>query len=99
VEHFGRNGYIEESTGFESQPLTYALQRTANDQLTVNFENNKITMFMPEAMASEWTATDRVGFENNKAAIYLLIEKDFTCLDNVTEDQRDHYPNPLLKGS
>jgi hypothetical protein len=31
--------------------------------------------------------------------LYLLVEKDYTCLDNVEEDQSDNYPNPLLKKS
>jgi hypothetical protein len=52
-------------------------------------------MFMPNAMAEEWTSTDQVGFENNGGQLYLLIEKDFKCLDNVAEDQSDNYPNPL----
>ena len=34
-------------------------------------------------------------FENNHGTLHLLIEKDFICLDNVTEDQSDNYPNPL----
>jgi hypothetical protein len=26
--------------------------------------------------------------------LFLLIEKDFVCLDNTFEDQSDNYPNP-----
>jgi len=50
---------------------------------------------MPDSMTEEWTSTDRIGFENNDGQLYLLIEKDFKCLDNVAEDQSDNYPNPL----
>jgi hypothetical protein len=46
-------------------------------------------------MAVEWASTDRVGYESNHNQMYLLIEKDFKCLDNVAEDQSDNYPNPL----
>lgn len=99
VARFAESGYIEESTGFELQPLVYALQHTAKDQLWTNFENNKITVYMPEAMAAEWVTTERIGFENSQSPITLLIEKDFTCLDNVAEDQSDNYPNPLLINS
>ena len=27
--------------------------------------------------------------------LYLLLEKDFQCLDNSIEDQTDNYENPL----
>jgi hypothetical protein len=99
VEHFAREGYIEEIVEFGLQSLRYALKRDAGHDLAADFEHNKITIYMPEAMAAEWTSTDRVGFEKCDARIYLLVEKDFKCLDNVAEDQSDHYPNPLLKGS
>jgi hypothetical protein len=57
--------------------------------------NNKIIVFMPYSCCEEWLETDRVGFEQ-KGSLYLLIEKDFQCLDNVAEDQSDNYPNPSL---
>jgi hypothetical protein len=41
--------------------------------------------------------TDKVGFENNDGEVQLLIEKDFTCLDNVADDQSDNYPNPMAE--
>jgi len=94
---FKREGYIEEAITFASQRLVYALQRAVVDELTASFHDNKITLVVPEKMVEEWAATDRVGFENNTGPLYLLIEKDFKCLDNVAEDQSDNYPNPLLK--
>ena len=43
-----------------------------------------------------------VGLENEMEIapgkiLYLLLEKDFKCLDNTTEDQSDNYPNPLAE--
>jgi len=95
VESFGRDGYLDDVTDFGPTQLIYALKTSASDELWANFENNKITMFMPAAMRNEWLATDRVGFENRTPGFYLLVEKDFQCLDNVEEDQSDNYPNPL----
>lgn len=88
-------GYLEEKTSFGNSELTYALQLNNSDDLSATFENNKITLFMPQAMAKEWLETEKVGFESNNNNLYLLVEKDFTCLDNVAEDQSDNYPNPL----
>jgi len=95
VEKFGREGYLEETSNFGGQVFKYALKRSLAETLTAGFSNNTITMYMPSVMANEWIITDRVGFENNNGQLYLLIEKDFKCLDNVAEDQSDNYPNPL----
>jgi len=95
IDCFSNNGYIEETIYFGNQKLAYALQRFQVDELTADFNDQKIVLYVPLAIAEEWTTTDRVGFENNNTCLYLLIEKDFKCLDNVAEDQSDNYPNPL----
>ena len=95
VEQFSKDGYLQEVTNFGTQQLIYALQKSDQDKITASFQNNKITLSMPAAMATEWEQTERVGFEGQDNELYLLIEKDFKCLDNVAEDQSDNYPNPL----
>jgi len=97
VRQFAETGYLEEITDFGTQTLVYALQRFVGDHLTANFKNNKITLYMPELMANEWTNSERVGCECNKNGFYLLVEKDFKCLDNVADNQSDNYPNPLVE--
>lgn len=96
VERFSSKGYLEEKTIFGTTELVYALQLYNEDRLSASFDDNKITLFMPKQMAGDWAVTDRVGFEETNGPLYLLIEKDFVCLDNVAEDQSDNYPNPLL---
>lgn len=95
VAEFGRNGYIQEVIDFGKAQLTYALQTGPVLGLEAEFINNKIIVFMPYSWADEWVETHRVGFDQ-KGPLYLLIEKDFQCIDNITEDQRDNYPNPNL---
>jgi hypothetical protein len=95
VDKFSAEGYIEETIDFGTQTLTYGLQQNRFNNLSALFENNKITLFIPAALANEWTLTDRVGFEHLHNGLSLLVEKDFKCLDNVAEDQSDNYPNPL----
>jgi hypothetical protein len=95
VDLFCKEGYLEETTNFGSQQLTYALLRGGKDGLQATFKNNKITLLMPAAMIAEWELTERVGFDGVYDQLSLLIEKDFKCLDNVAEDQSDNYPNPL----
>jgi hypothetical protein len=103
VERFGKEAYIEDCTQFGTSQFCYALKKSGEQQaLTASFENNRITMEMPAAWAEEWIDTERVGYESNMpldngGQLYLLLEKDFVCLDNTTEDQSDNYPNPLAE--
>ncbi|MBS1597564.1 MAG: hypothetical protein JST75_05025 [Bacteroidetes bacterium] len=103
VEKFGATGYIEEKINFGENALYYSLQRTDERELSATFENNRIIFFLPVFLIDKWINTDVIGFEYNMALsnsnenLFLLVEKDFTCLDKVEEDQSDNYPNPLLK--
>ena len=101
ITNFGEQGFLEDRTEFINGAFfSYALERKVGiDKLEAGFEENKITLFVPESMAREWTTTDIVGFENNMDIVggqqlFLLIEKDWVCLDNTFEDQRDNFPNP-----
>jgi hypothetical protein len=90
-----KNGQLEDSVDFGVNKLVYSLQIVDDYQLSATCSNNTITLFMPANVLTELAETDKVGFENIRHLPHLLVEKDFTCLDNVTEDQSDNYPNPL----
>ncbi len=96
VDTFTKNGYLEEQTNFGGDILIYAIKSSDTNELSASFKNNNITLLMPVSMVKEWADTDRVGFEKKTNDFYLLVEKDFKCLDNVEEDQSDNYPNPLV---
>jgi len=103
VERFAQEGYIEASTPFVSNVFTYALQVRPDEyghELSADFKDNVITMYMPARMAKEWVTTEKVGFDtwmdvDNGEKLYLLLEKDFKCLDETVEDQSDNFENPL----
>ncbi|MDN3550673.1 DUF7009 family protein [Mucilaginibacter aquaedulcis] len=97
VNSLAGEGYIQEQTNFLKQSLTYAIKTSEGNTLKAEYINNVITLFIPGTMITELANTDKVGFEEKEGPIYLLVEKDFTCLDNVDEDQSDNYPNPLLQ--
>ncbi len=105
VGRFSETGLVEERVNFGSAALSYALCRTEAGELSATFKDNRITLYLPAAFIDEWLHTDKVGFEHRMPlsgmpeSLYLLVEKDYTCLDNVEEDQSDNYPNPLLKKS
>lgn len=101
VERLGEDGYLEEHTEFGGSTLAYALQsRQGISGLQAGFENGKITMYIPAGLPTPWATNDIVGYNNtiqlgNGRQLYLLLEKDFKCIDNtMNEDQSDNYPNP-----
>lgn len=99
VEAFANDGFFKEKVQIGDVALTYILQRAAETELSASFKNNIITMLVPEKIANEWTGTEQVGFKAMQNNTELLVEKDFTCLDEVDEDQSDNYPNPLAAKS
>ncbi len=100
VNYFGKENYLEEKTEFGNAVFIYALQSSADvKSISATFIQNKITLLIPTSVAYVWTTTNQVGIEGemetgNNKKLFLLIEKDFKCLDNVAEDQSDNYENP-----
>ena len=91
-----------EITHFHHNALTYAL--VAKEEITeleADFIDNTITIYFPKSEQKIWAKSDRVGYSNSvdwndSSALSLLVEKDFTCMDNTVEDQSDNYPNPKM---
>lgn len=101
IANFGKNGVIEEKTEFLAGPsFFYCLQKKEGiSSLEASFSGNRICIFVPESIAADWTTTDVVGFGHkmnigDDKELFLLIEKDFVCLDHTFEDQSDNYTNP-----
>lgn len=100
VEQLCDNGYLSEKTSFGDTAFEYVLEQN-NDikDLSASFDGWKITMHVPGIYLRDWAANNVVGFDANMPidedqTLYLLLEKDFKCLDNTTEDQSDNYENP-----
>ncbi|MBK7374129.1 MAG: hypothetical protein KTQ13_01515 [Ferruginibacter sp.] len=100
VNTIATTGYLEEETVFGNNKFAYALQKVEEgNELSAAFDGNKMTMFVPAALTNGWPANKVVGFEASmpvagNRSLYLLLEKDFVCLDHTTEDQSDNYENP-----
>jgi hypothetical protein len=96
VEGLSVKSTLSETVDFGSRKLIYSISCTDDDTLSATFIGDEINLRFPEAWLAEWKSTDKVGYKGTSGALSILLEKDFTCLDNVEEDQRDNYPNPLL---
>ncbi|WP_373075272.1 DUF7009 family protein [Zeaxanthinibacter enoshimensis] len=100
VEQFGNTGYYASHTEFNGSKFGYALQaKDGISELQAGFTDNTITLYVPISLAEEWASTDKVGLANSYTLdsgkpLLLLLEKDFVCLDERSEDESDNYPNP-----
>jgi hypothetical protein len=103
VKTLAESGFLAESTQFGPDPeqtFTYVLESIADlDHLSASFDGHVIKFFVPSDWALDWHESDRIGFEQTLevapgVALYLLLEKDFTCLEKTSEDQSDNYPHP-----
>ena len=102
VVAFCKNGLLEEDTEFGSNTFSYRLERVHTDgNLNADFTNGTIIMYVPDYLVTGWDTNNTVGFRHNKnlyddKTLFLLLEKDFKCIDNeVLEDQSDNYDNPM----
>jgi hypothetical protein len=69
------------------------------DTLSASFEDGRLRLYVPEVLIRDWDINDRISIDANMPVgegrtLYLLLEKDFQCLDQTTEDQSDNYINP-----
>lgn len=100
VSSLAATGYLEEQTKFANGSFIYCLQSSeAVDVLSATFNNNKITVMAPASFVKEWPQNEIIGINSNmpineNETLYLLLEKDFVCLDETTEDQSDNFENP-----
>lgn len=91
---------LADSTSFGSNSFGYRVRPVnSGDSLTATYENNIITLFVPNTLLIGWPTNSVVGFESmmpldGASQLYLLLEKDFKCLDKTIEDQSEFFDNP-----
>ncbi len=101
VAYFSEKKLIQESTNLGLKDFSYGLKVSEEAQkIGAEYVNDAIIVTIPTALAKSWTDTNQVGLSEEMQVqdgkkLFILIEKDFKCLDEVSEDQSDNYPNPL----
>lgn len=98
VDNICKGNTLEERTIFGDDIFRYELkQSNVASELSATFKSGTITMFLPPSLIQDWNSNDTVGFNaTTKDGLYILVEKDFKCLDETTEDQSDNYENPHI---
>lgn len=101
VAKLAQDGMLEQRTEFMSSSLIYAIHETDQENLAADFIQSKITLYVPKKLLQRWSNTDDVAIDFNMPllngdSLYLLLEKDFKCIDvDAKEDQSDYFANPL----
>lgn len=101
VAYFSEKGTIHETTNFGTKDFSYGMKvSTDRTNIEAEFSNDGIFVSIPESLSKDWTNTNKVGLSEempigNGKNLFILIEKDFKCLDETSEDQSDNYANPL----
>lgn len=94
-----QNGVYADSISFPNgQSLIYELSE--GSERDVRFSNEKIQVFLTIGDLEAWIDEEKVGFEfllelDDENQLKVIVEKDFKCLVDRAEDEKDNYPNPM----
>ena len=98
---FSQNHCIVETSDFGTKVFSYGLKVSDDSgKISAEFINDSLIVYIPSTMSKRWTESNQVGLSEdlpliNGKKLFILIEKDFQCLDETLEDQSDNYENPL----
>jgi hypothetical protein len=99
---FGIVNFVKDKIHFADSELEYSISTSdSNAEISASFQSNLITVNVPTQLALNWVNTEIVGLQfeqtlSNGNKLFILIEKDFVCLDNTFDDQSDNFPNPNI---
>ncbi len=100
VAAFAEGGFVEEKTEFGNSIFKYAVLSTDSKTMSADFINGSIMLYVPKHLLEMWASTNQVSIVydypvSNGKFLFLLLEKDFKCIDAIaTEDQSDYFENP-----
>jgi len=99
VDLLAAEGNVKEETLIGNTALVYQLKKDDTAVLQALLDNHQLTVSIPHEFANDWPHNAIVGIDNKGVngsvpPLYILIEKDFKCIDNTEENQADNYDNP-----
>lgn len=102
VDLLSSGSTLEDGTSFGKSRFVYLVQPVEKgNALSASYDEGAITMYVPQLLLQNWPHNSVVGFDalmpvSDSEDLYLLLEKDFKCLDAdaTKEDQSDYYDNP-----
>jgi hypothetical protein len=79
--------------------LEFKLETAEVLEPQIQYSNGATTVLLPRMVVEEFIQTERVGFDfdintGRERSVYVLVEKDFSCLDGSDADNDGTYVNP-----
>ena len=75
--------------------LVCVLLYIIDNELSANFKNKIMTLYIPKIMIAQFVNTNNAAVEASYGEVQLLLEKDSIYPDTISDDQSDSYPNPF----
>lgn len=95
VSDLVNNGEVFSECNFMNNVLTYGIKASTGEAITCTFDNNKVTVKVPQELLVNWDTDTRVGFQNEDTNLSILVEKDWQCLKpRDHEDESNLYKHP-----
>lgn len=101
LAEMAERGWVENSVEFgPGSALVYRLEAGPAVAPAADFADGRIVVTLPAGQVARWAATDEVSIRGEQAlaggaALDILVEKDFECLEpRPGEDPRDLFDNP-----
>ena len=98
VEALVSQGKIQSTCAFPGTTLSYGLRVSKGTEIEAGYDEGTIQVMIPETQLKGWDKDNRVGFEHHTPeGLFILIEKDFQCLQPRKHEKEEHlYPNPSV---
>jgi len=81
--------------------LSYGLVPTANEATSVQYQENKVSIYLSyldvETLGGETNVGVQSIHQTEGEDLNLLVEKDFSCLHPRDQEDADTFPNPNQK--
>ena len=104
LDQLGSRGVVRDSISFGAgASLSYGIEVSAADKLTVSHESHTILVTLPKPLAQRWALPEEVAVQGDQPLdasenLSILLEKDYSCLaPREGEEDADSFPNPAVK--
>lgn len=100
VEQLSYDGAVTEQIHFANADFIYSIKKSFDENnIRAEYHNNQLTVYVPANLLNGWPGNNVISLDNRLAdgslsEVYVLVEKDFKCIDDSSEDQSDNYENP-----
>jgi hypothetical protein len=96
VSRLCQNGRAEDRTLIGDYHCIYSVTVHDETEISARMTNGQVQVNIPTELVKGWDNDERTGFQHtDQNGLFILIEKDFKCLQTRAHENEDHlYPNP-----